>query len=66
MSIEKTNFADTITNWDLGNTASSVMTDCEKHGMTYGCTIDCKQLLAGLCELKDTDNKELYKEAMNQ
>lgn len=66
MSTEKTDFANTITHWDLGSTASSVMNDCYKHGMTYGCTIDCPQLLAGLCELKDTDNKELYKEAMNQ
>jgi hypothetical protein len=65
MSTEKTDFANTITTWDLGSTASSVMTDCEKHGMTYGCTIECPALLAGLCELKDTDNKELYEDAIN-
>lgn len=66
MNTEKQDFANTITSWDLGSTASSVMTECEKHGMTYGCTIDCPQLIAGLCELKDTDNKELYKKAQNE
>ena len=57
-------FARTITEMDLGVTASSVMTDCEKYGMTYGCNTECPVLIAGKCELQDSDNKELYEEAM--
>ena len=48
----------------LGVTASSVMSDCYKYGMTYGCDVDCPVLKSGNCELQDTDNKELYKEAI--
>ena len=49
---------------DLGITALSVMNDCEKHGMMVGCTITCPVLIRGECELQDTDNKDLYAEAM--
>lgn len=62
----KTDFANTITEWDLGVTASSVMTDCEKYGMTWGCNVDCPVLRAGNCELKDSDNKELYEEYLSE
>jgi len=58
------NFAKTITEIDLGAMASSVMTDCEKYGMTYGCNAECPVLIDGKCELQNEENKELYKEAM--
>jgi hypothetical protein len=38
------------------------MTECERYGMTWGCDIDCPVLRDGRCELKDSDNKELYDE----
>lgn len=57
-------FARTITEMDLGAMASSVMTDCEKYGMTYGCNEECPVLLAGKCELKDSDNAELYQRVL--
>ena len=60
------NFARTITDIDLGVTASGAMNDCYKFGMTYGCTVDCPVLKAGECELQDSDNKELYEQALNQ
>ena len=59
-------FAKTICEHDLGITAASIMTDCEHHGMTYGCTVDCLVLQAGKCELQDGENKELYIEAMKE
>lgn len=59
-------FARTITELDLGITAASVMTDCEKYGMTYGCNTECPVLVAGKCELQDDENKKLYKEAISQ
>jgi hypothetical protein len=59
-------FAKTINDRHLGTTASSVMTDCEHHGMTYGCTVTCPVLLASKCELQDDENKELYQEAMRE
>ncbi len=58
----KSGFANTITELDLGTTAASIMTDCERYGMTWGCDIDCPVLQSGKCELQDTDNKELYKQ----
>lgn len=56
--MSKKSFANTITAWDLGETASSVMTDCEKFGMTYGCKEDCPQLERGECEIYE--NVEQY------
>jgi hypothetical protein len=51
---------------ELANTlADSVfigMSGCERYGMTWGCDIDCPVLREGKCELKDTENKELYAE----
>ncbi len=47
----KNSFANTITEMDLGITASSIMTDCEKFGMTWGCQEDCPQLERGECEI---------------
>lgn len=35
----------------LGTTAASIMTDCEKFGMTYGCQSDCPQLIRGKYEI---------------
>lgn len=58
------NFARTIVEIDLGTSASSVMTDCEKYGMTYGCDEGCPVLIDGKCELQDSENKELYKRAV--
>lgn len=51
-------FANTTAELDLGVTASSVMTECEKYGMCYGCDIHCPVLQRGECECED--NKELY------
>jgi len=64
--MEKMNFANTITEIDLGAMASSVMTDCEKYGMTWGCNTGCPVLRAGKCELKDDENKELYQEYLSE
>jgi len=58
------NFSKTITEIDLGVMASSVMTDCEKYGMTYGCNVECPVLIAGKCELQNEENKELYLETL--
>lgn len=44
-------FADTITEMDLGAMASSVMSDCEKFGMTWGCRPDCPVFQSGECNL---------------
>ena len=51
-------FANTTAELDLGVTASSIMTECEKYGMCYGCDIHCPVLQRGECECED--NKELY------
>jgi hypothetical protein len=64
MIMSDMSFARTIIAIDLGSMASSVMTDCEKYGMTYGCNEDCPVLIAGKCELQDSDNKELYERAL--
>ena len=45
---------------------NSILTDCEAYGMIAGCDIYCPVLLAGKCELQDTDNKELYQEAIDE
>ena len=51
MSIDyKREFAETLAS-SLGTTAASIMTDCEKFGMAYGCQPDCPQLLRGECEI---------------
>jgi len=63
--MEKKLFANTMTEKDLGVMASSVMTDCEKYGMTWGCDIDCPVLQMGECELKDTENKDLYNDFLD-
>lgn len=51
-------FVNEMALWGLGTTASSVMTECEKYGMCYGCDIHCPVLQRGECECED--NKELY------
>ena len=54
---EKIAFAYTLAELGLGVTASSIMTDCEKYGMRYGCGEDCPQLQRGECEIyKDVDD----------
>lgn len=52
----------------LGHTLAEVddcmpnnISDCEAYGMCNGCDEHCPVLIAGQCELKDTDNKEIYK-----
>lgn len=42
------------------------ITECEKYGMTWGCDIDCPVLQRGECELKDSENKKLYEEYLNE
>ncbi len=58
-------FAKRINDEHLGITASSIMTDCEHYGITYGCTVNCPVLQMHKCELQDTENKELYLEYKN-
>lgn len=55
MENHKSNLANTF-----ADTGSLSMSACERYGMTWGCDIDCPVLQAGKCELKDTDNKDLY------
>lgn len=54
---------------ELANTFSDKvfigMTGCERYGMTWGCDIDCPVLQSGNCELKDSENKELYQEYLS-
>ncbi len=57
---EKQGLAGELAHRDLGATASSVMSGCEKYGMTWGCDTDCPVLRAGECELKDDVNKKLW------
>lgn len=57
-------FAKETSLMSLGITAASIMTDCEHYGMTYGCNAECPVLLAHKCELKNSDNKKLYEEAI--
>lgn len=47
-------FANEMAIRGLGATAGSVMTDCEKYGMCYGCDQYCPVLVAGLCENEDS------------
>lgn len=56
--MEKIGFANTMAELDLGATAASVMTECEKYGICYGCDIYCPVLQRGECKCED--NKELY------
>lgn len=62
--MSKIAFATTIVEMDLGVTASSVTDDCFKYGITFGCDVDCPVLISGNCKLKDDENKDLHKEAM--
>lgn len=57
MKEDKIAFANT-----LADTVFIGMNACYRYGMTWGCDIDCPVLQAGECELKDSDNKELYQE----
>ena len=57
-------FANTTAELDLGVTASSVMTECEKYGMCYGCDIYCPVLQRGECKCED--NKELYQKYLEE
>ena len=50
MSDSKMAFAEFMA-LSLGTTAASIMTDCEKFGMTYGCQEDCPQLQRGECKI---------------
>jgi len=59
-------FAKEISSTSLGITASSVMSDCEHYGMTYGCNTECPVLLANKCELMNCENKELYEQAIKE
>lgn len=40
--------------------------ECFNYGITWGCTIDCPVLQRGECELKDSENKELYKQYLDE
>jgi hypothetical protein len=60
MEEKKMMFADTITEMDLGAMASSVMSDCEKFGMTWGCRSDCPIFKAGKCKEVFFENIETF------
>ena len=55
----KLEFANAISIRVLGATAASVMTDCEKYGMCYGCDQYCPVLIAGKCD--NEDSIKMYK-----
>lgn len=55
MENHKSNLANTFS-----DSVACGMSGCERYGMTWGCDIDCPVLRSGNCELKDTDNKDLY------
>ena len=57
-------FANTLA-LSLGTTAASIMTDCEKFGMAYGCQLDCPQLERGECEIYSSID-EMEKERANE
>lgn len=57
-------FANTIAELDLGATAASVMTECEKYGMCYGCDQHCPVLKAGKCD--NEDSIEMYKDLIEE
>lgn len=64
MANAKIDFANTLA-LSLGTTAASIMTDCEKFGMSYGCKPDCPQLERGECEIYSCV-EELEKERTNE
>jgi len=39
---------------------------CEQYGIVHGCDINCPVLQDGKCELKYSDNKELYKQWLEE
>lgn len=57
-------FANTMAELDLGATAASVMTECDKYGMCYGCNQYCPVLKAGKCE--NEDSIEMYKDLIEE
>ena len=57
-------FANTMAELDLGATAASVMTECAKYGMCYGCDQYCPVLKAGKCE--NEDSIEMYKDLIEE
>ena len=50
---------------DIKINIKAVDTDCSWYGMEAGCDAGCPVLLDGNCELQDTVNKELYREAVS-
>lgn len=60
MTSNKMTFANTATEIDLGAMASSVMTDCEKFGMTWGCRHDCPVFTIGKCKDVFFENIETF------
>lgn len=57
-------FANITAELGLGVTAASVMTECEKYGMCYGCDQYCPVLKAGKCE--NEDSIEMYKDLIEE
>lgn len=55
----KQEFANETAIRGLGKTAASVMTDCEKYGMCYGCDQNCPVLISGKCD--NDDSIRMYK-----
>lgn len=49
----------------LADTVFIGMSQCERYGMAYGCDIDCPVLQSGKCELRESENKELYAEYLS-
>lgn len=57
-------FANITAELGLGVTAESVMTECEKYGMCYGCNQYCPVLKAGKCE--NEDSIKMYKDLIEE
>lgn len=58
----KENFAYTIT--ELDNRLPAGMTECERFGMTWGCSEDCPVFARGECEIQE-ENEETFKRLTN-
>ncbi len=66
MSNTREDFSNTLAELSLGGTGSLIMSRCESYGMARGCDTGCPVLRAGECKLKDSENKELYEQVIEE